>query len=409
MSRDLRAVPGDAAPVAGEEVADGDAVPRGVAPRQAVPEPVRGLRGTREAQLGAVVVVVVVVAVAIAVAAAVAAAQLRLGVRVLVARALRLGDVVVQVGVHVHVAGAGGGAVGAGDQVVLLDHVGLVLVVDLVLGPVVDSRLSPVGAPHSLRHQLFLLPGRPVAPPVILVTPVIVVVVVVVLLLLVLLIIVAAKPKVGIGLRYIIVQVPRPVELDIIHTIAGTTTDIPPIAGDPGPLTTTAVLQQHRVEAAVGSRSAGSLGLSQLLSELLAPQGLLVLLGLAALLAQLVQRLGDPGGLQPGAAEAADVLAPAREVLLVGAQAGERRLLDQEVAVAAAAADAVAAATVVLVLVVGVVVIAVVVVVIGPAGRTDAARDVVVGVVVAVLEEGAVGVIAGAGPRDERVPRGGVP
>ena len=61
---------------------------------------------------------------------------------------------------------------------------------------------------------------------------------------------------------------------------------------------------------------------------MLAAQRLLVLLGLAPLLAQLVQRLGDPGRLQPPRAEVPHVLPPPLQVRLVGAQARQRRSLD---------------------------------------------------------------------------------
>jgi hypothetical protein len=59
-----------------------------------------------------------------------------------------------------------------------------------------------------------------------------------------------------------------------------------------------------------------------------------VLLLLAPLLPQLVQRLGDPRRLEPRAAEVGDVVEAALDVYLVGAQAGERGPVD-EVRVAA--------------------------------------------------------------------------
>ncbi|GKT57389.1 hypothetical protein ColTof3_04728 [Colletotrichum tofieldiae] len=77
------------------------------------------------------------------------------------------------------------------------------------------------------------------------------------------------------------------------------------------------------------------LGLGELLRELLPPHRLGVLLLLPPLLADLVQALGHPGGLQPRAAEVLDVQAAAVHLLLVGAEARERRSFYEQLARAA--------------------------------------------------------------------------
>lgn len=87
-----------------------------------------------------------------------------------------------------------------------------------------------------------------------------------------------------------------------------------------------------------------------------------MLLGLAPLLAQLVQRLRDPGGLEPPAPEVGDVLAPPLLVRLVGAEARERGSIHHELV---AVAVAIAASTLVLLVLVLVLVMVVGAVVVG--------------------------------------------